>query len=78
MEAQTRKGVFSHFSKPMPHCKPSLSFAAQLHTPARGGVHVNVSAPLWYCTVSLGLGKKSHLLPCNNLFLQKASSFTAG
>lgn len=41
-------------------------------------VRVNVSAPLWYCTVSWGLGKKSHLLPCNNLFLQKASGFTAG
>lgn len=57
MGTQTMKGGFSHISKPMPPCKPSLSSAVQLRTPGRwcvaqGGVHVNVSALLWYCTVS--------------------------
>lgn len=83
MERQMMKSGFSHISKPLPPRKPSQSAAAQLCTPGRrwraaqGGVLL-MWVPPCGTVLSRGSGEKSHLLPRNNLFLQKASGFTAG
>lgn len=82
MERQMVKRGFSHISNPLPPCEPSQSAAAQLCTPARrwcaarGGVLL-MWVPPCGTVLSWGSGKKRHLLPCNNLFLQKASGFMA-